>query len=126
MIFNFFLTIKILKMSKFSSRGIRLKYTNKLCLNDRQGLYVKNKEGASELNHKSIKDWIDFDSKMIYNHVYKSVSYKLQRLELSKLSKNKTMSLEIFDELLLPTLKKGASDIVIMSEKPILSRINGG
>jgi len=73
-------------MSKFSSRGLRSKYTNKLCLNDRQGLYIKNIEGVSELNHKSIKDWIDFDSKMIYNHVYKSVACKLKRLELSKIA----------------------------------------
>lgn len=77
---------------------------------------------VSVIFHRSI----DWGSRVPIRFTY-SVNYLgPQRLELSKLSKNKTMSLEIFDELLLPTLKKGASDIVIMSEKPILSRINGG
>ena len=71
-------------MSKFSSRGIRLKYTNKLCLKDRQGLELIDDNNNKVLIHKNIQDWIDYYPELIYHHVYKSVACRLQRLELSK------------------------------------------
>ncbi|MDG1741140.1 MAG: hypothetical protein P8H43_01025 [Crocinitomicaceae bacterium] len=74
-------------MSKFSRRGVRLKYTNKLCLNDRQGLFlVQNNERV--LLHKTIQGWIDEDPELIYNHVYRSVAFKIKRLGLSKKALN--------------------------------------
>ena len=70
-------------MSKFSSRGIRLKYTNKLCLNDRQGLFLYQ-NNQRVLIHNTIQGWIDEDPELIYDHVYRNVACKLKRLELSK------------------------------------------
>ena len=70
-------------MSKFSRRGVRLKYTNKLCLNDRQGLFlVQNNERV--LLHKTIQGWIDEDPELIYNHVVYPIKYNYQQLNLSK------------------------------------------
>ena len=74
-------------MSKFSSKGLRLKYTNKLCLNDRQGLHLfQNNQRV--LIHNTIQGWIDEDPELIYNHVYRNVACKLKRLELSKIALN--------------------------------------
>jgi len=70
-------------MSKFSSKGVRLKYTKKRCLNDRQGLFL-NQNNQRVLIHNSIQGWIDEDPELIYDHVYRNVACKLKRLELSK------------------------------------------
>ena len=74
-------------MSKFSSKGVRLKYTKKLCLNDKQGLFLcQNNERV--LINNTIQGWIDEDPELIYNHVYRSVALKIKRLGLSKKALN--------------------------------------